>query len=149
MNLTNEQIARVFAMYVNGKCEKGHQPIKMIDPRGNKVIVTLYALSSDRQYLREAKLVLKPLSAINDEDALEVANFQGLLWHDQSEAIALGKKVAFYDRQSILHWNTYQYLVSKSYAVPLFIAPNHPDNGKDAIALGLAMDATTLQNQKS
>jgi hypothetical protein len=31
-----------------------------------------------------------------------------------------------------------QYLIQQGYAVPLFIAPGHPDNGKTAIELGLA-----------
>lgn len=31
-----------------------------------------------------------------------------------------------------------QFLIQRGYAVPLFIAPNHPANGKDAIELGIA-----------
>jgi hypothetical protein len=37
---------------------------------------------------------------------------------------------------------SFQYLISKGYAVPLFIAPSHPCNGKTAIDLELAFDQT-------
>lgn len=36
----------------------------------------------------------------------------------------------------------YQFLIQRGYAVPLFIAPGHPLNGKTAIELGLAIEIT-------
>jgi hypothetical protein len=38
----------------------------------------------------------------------------------------------------------YQYLIQQGYAVPLFYGVGHPMNGKTAIELGLALDATAI-----
>jgi hypothetical protein len=113
---------------------------------------------------------LTPLSAISDEDAIELAFKGGLAkgyeifkvyskapdtwvcvktrrkyFDDELKFNEDGYKyeevyVTFYDLKA---WQ-FQYLIQKGYAVPLFIEPNHPLNGKTAIELGLAIDKTTI-----
>lgn len=142
MELTNEQIARVFAMYLNGTAKKDMKPIRMIDPRGNKVLVTLYALSSDRAYLRDAKLLLKPLSAISDEDAIEVAKIKGFTTYVSDGLYFINHLFKNNKWNGLSTHYVIQFLIQQGYAVPCFIAPNHPLNGRTAIELGIAVDST-------
>jgi hypothetical protein len=82
--------------------------------------------------------------------------------YDSFELISLGQKYRFYfsqkgelevETENTDGWKpcqgdlitahfAYEFLRWKKYAVPLLFGPNHPSNGKTAIALRLAIDAT-------
>lgn len=65
MELTNEQIARVFAMYLG---------CYFIDEGWKESRKCLYP----HEMPHSCKLLLKPLSAITDEDAIEVAKIMDM-----------------------------------------------------------------------
>lgn len=104
-------------------------------------------------------MLLTPLSAISDEHAEEVAKMLPIsMPNSKGEFLHLngleycnrnGINVTNWVKKqlSVLVKDNYQvreYLMQKGYAVPLFIAPGHPDNSKTAIELGLAIDRTTI-----
>lgn len=165
-NLSNQEIARVFAMYYFAECTTAKYP-----PFEKGTVNTIGTIPTDADYF---KLLLTPLTAITDEHAIEVAKIispvKGKLIatkYNNSNSI---KSVLFPDNESnytrldiysdlSMGWVgknlddvdyfrmpfVIQYLISKGYAVPLFFDIGHPDNGKDAIQLGLAI--STLHNQ--
>jgi hypothetical protein len=163
IQLTNSQIAHVFAMYYGCDFWKA-TPAR---PSGNNSKMDsfwLYDIFEDNRYSNDfelCKLLLTPLSAITDEDAIEVAK----MIHPTIDADDLGYFIAqlkirpdefIYalcnpsheidtDHSPFGYFSAYQYLIQKSYAVPLFIEPNHPANGKTAIELGLALDKTQIK----
>ncbi|HRI34983.1 MAG TPA: hypothetical protein PLD02_14640 [Saprospiraceae bacterium] len=131
--LTNEEIARVFAMYYGKKTDAPH-PYD---------IVTGTMIDYISVGMLKMKLQLTPLSLISDEDAVEVAKMEdskninrGYEWLSRK-----GKVLAY---QPLKDVNAYQYLISKCYAVPLFFGINHWANGKTAIELGIAIDKTKI-----
>lgn len=79
MKLTQEQIARIFALYWWGcsfwdtKAESGEEIIK-IDSLTSS---TVWDTDGNDIPLNEIKLLLTPLPAITDEDAIEVAKLSG------------------------------------------------------------------------
>lgn len=119
--LTNEEIARVFAMYLGQKCTDWV----------NIVTYNAWLLHMCRFDL---KLLLTPLELISDEDAIEVAKMCMLPDATKFHTPEYGR--TFLDD---FNWETYQYLISKGYAVPLFFVPSHWANGKTAIELGIAI----------
>lgn len=93
------------------------------------------------------KLILKPLSAISDADAIDIAKmYGGVRCHIDDGFIQVIDKdnyVPKYLLFSVDFPNQFsQFLIQRGYAVPLFIEPGHPDNGKTAIELGLAIAKT-------
>jgi hypothetical protein len=148
-NLTNEQIARVFAMYMPVQVciadEQFKQPINLIGIEESRVLkvrdegIKLSFVVN----IEHSKLLLTPLSAISDEDAVEVAKMCQT-YHDLTDESVRLKAAAFGRRltKATIEYRTYQYLIQKGYAVPLFIEVGHPDNGKSAIELGIAIDKT-------
>lgn len=142
-NLTTEQIAKVFAMYLG--CDIQGEYLSMDIDTGIKISVPLMRklagvyqngkmmLEGGLFDLSSPKLILRPLSAITDEDT-DIAD----------EMIIEGIGSAFDDGRFV--GLTYPFLIQRGYAVPLFIAPNHPDNGKTAIELGIANEA--FKNQQ-
>jgi hypothetical protein len=205
--LTNEEIARVFAMYWGCDVE--------IDIRVNKVrkiqgvsfnaINELLFITNDGNFgLKHwiVNLLLTPLDKITDEHAIEVAkiilgdvfkNYISSIDSIKYEGKTIGKlktitcvpsnenkKIGWLDRfinfplytnPKEHHWigigninsdktrtyltkgiteysQTFQQLIIWGYAVPLFFGVNHWPNGKTAIELGIAVDKTTLQNEK-
>lgn len=114
----------------------------------------------------DIKLLLKPLSAISDEDAIEVAKMSSK-WEGEQELyriksedfgysflldikirrryregeIALNEDGYAYDSVFLTHYNMsasqFQYLISKGYSVPLLCL-----GGKTPIEAGLAVDAS-------
>lgn len=149
-NLTNTQIARVFAMYwgcsVQVKETFYWEKIKWErgDVIGNYLNTGGIHIAITNTFLR-----LTPLSAISDEDAIEVAKiFYGIDTHWKREILITDGR-RFANQLNMVSTVSdaifiYQYLIQKGYAVPLFIEVGHPDNGKDAIQLGLALDKTKL-----
>lgn len=121
--LSNEEIEKVFHLYWGNTKAK----VKETSPW----------IYGDCEYCVRAgaKLLLKPLSAITDEDAIEVAKLDLNI-----PTAETGKFIV--DRINRLGGGdnyTIQYLISKGYAVPLFFGVNHWANGKTAIELGIAL----------
>lgn len=142
--LTNEEIARVFAMYYG--CGITHNKNYTIE------VINSYMFFSE--IILKYKLLLTPLSAITDEHAIEVGKMEipegGLeyLSHDK-KTITFGRYgndgwmneyVFFDDINNFQH----QYLIQQGYAVPLWFGVNHWANGKTAIELEIAIDKTKI-----
>lgn len=140
ITLTNEQKARIFAMYLG---------CRLLAGKGTYLDLTVQRLSRilDAHFTLEGKgmsgykLLLAPLSAITDEDAIEVANM--ITKRVYNNASAAKRCVNFHTAIGFMHYAC-TYLIQSGYAVPLFIEPNHPNNGKTAIEMGIAIDKTTL-----
>lgn len=148
MELTTEQKARVFAQYIG-------QPVQLISSGEKENVIGFWntnelMLSGGFTPIADVRIILKSLSAITDEDAIEVAKLWAI-WADCADdlrgfVIDRVKWVMFSGNkpQGDMPWIVREYLIQKGYALPLFIAPDHPCNGMDAIQLGLAIDSTTL-----
>lgn len=129
--LTNEEIAKVFAMYLG--CEVTDYSGVGITGMGIDIStgISQYGVSTSGENLFDfgkVKLLLTPLSAITDE-------------HDKERTALFNS----YDDSGIAYPFMYQYLISKGYAVPLFFGINHWANGKTAIQLQIAIDKISLQ----
>jgi hypothetical protein len=138
-NLTKEQVSRVFAMYLG--CEVWEDITKhTCELVGVDATITLLASPdglAERSFSR-VKLSLTPLTAITDEHAIDVAKiFDGNYSHPNQ--IARGKYLVE-QNIGVLPYAVFQYLILKGYAVPLYMGVDHPDNGKDAIQLRLAIE---------
>jgi hypothetical protein len=166
MNLTHDQVARVFSMYLGSKVFLDET--NLAEPVDDNVF-TLIGVTTESILLQEVgvwyklfvrfgfhsivvpnKLLLKPLSAITDEDAIEFCNLFLTDEGSNGGKIETAKneiRNSFNAGIFMCEWDTYQYLIQQGYAVPIFIAPNHPDNGKTALELGLAIDTTVTKNQ--
>lgn len=175
--LSTEQKARVFAMYIgcdmkSPGSKKAH-PLTSIGkwPDGRwflNVGYQEYGLSVNTGY----KLLLRPLSAITDEDAVEVAKMFGMegglyinrigvkatVYEPAREEFIKEQQVEIYggivsfwnglqdegEYYSTNPYNVMDFLRQRGYATKLFIAPGHPCNGMTAIEIGLAIDSTTI-----
>jgi hypothetical protein len=154
-SLTNEEIARVLAMYYGCEYKKRDAYMEMN-------AFWLYNEVWENRYdddLRNCKLLLTPLSEITDEDAIEVAK----ILYPKSPITDSGMKGSgktaimwlFHYKDSLTRsvnyglsiLEVYQYLIQKGYAVPLFFGIDHPANGKTAIELGIAIDKTQIGYQ--
>jgi len=166
MELTTEQKARVFAHYI------GH-PVQIMDTGKQENIIGFrnsdeVMLSGGFTPISDIRILLKPLSAITDEDAIEVAKIA--TWDKRTMQCSawIGRAIAVHNYTTITPWddsehdtadhrkivtelNGYvgalvlQFLIQRGYAVPLFYGVGHPFNGKNAIEVGLAIDSTTIQ----
>lgn len=170
MILTNEEKAKVFAMYTNHPVHGGNPFTQLGTMQGillnRSICVGTCGLNGSIPNwikIQHCYLALTPLSDITDEHAIEVAKIRGGLFnYDESElnnesAIAYYrenmieygvKTVNFLTETNLLHAINnsifiYQYLISKGYDVPLWHGLNHPLNGKTAIDIGIAIDKTT------
>ena len=168
-NLTTEQKARIFAIYIRQTCcnIKGlSTPQKICGVNSSctdiKPDTWDYNNKPPRSWeFDELNLILRPLKSITNEDAIEVARLnedfysvyiepEDLLRDEMDEHSFLVYQRCFVDRDDRIEYvfsdclksDQFQYLIQRGYAVPLFIAPGHPDNGKTAIELGLAIDST-------
>lgn len=162
--LTNEQIARVFAMYMPCATMQGGNNFNriLVGVGGFEDAGFCYGrlknnASVANQFVSNFQLLLTPLSAISDEDACSVAEISGFR-RDSPSLLKFGKEIVtmiIYNATDFhsfwMSFDThlvifiYQYLIQKGYAVPLFMEPRHPDNGKTAIELGLAIDKSTIK----
>lgn len=111
------------------------------------------------------KLILRPLSKVTDEDAIEAAKIMGMpanaeilkIYRDRESWIEIEyrwvNEVAELNNEDgysysatgvpireVGHAVPFQFLIQRGYALPVFIAPGHPNNGKTAIELGLAIE---------
>jgi hypothetical protein len=148
--LTNEEIARVFAMYWG--CEVQHRLGET--GRIRSVVQNMaqgYEYTIVNKVIHPHTLLLTPLSKISDEDAIEVAKMYG---YDFSKKSPTASEILKWTKDSLSHFgypsagfgiryiDIFQYLIQKGYAVPLFFGIDHPLNGKTAIEIGIAIDKT-------
>lgn len=160
--LTNQEKAKVFSMYLGCPVYDSYNEKEGIlfavdiNTSGMDNIKVLHKVVWDLKYY-DCKLLLTPLSSITDDDAIEVAKIHlPIFYNDEFEfetrrevkdklfVIVFRKGGVFYEKIPIQLYScsplVFQYLVSKSYAVPLFFGINHCANGKTAIELGIAID---------
>jgi hypothetical protein len=164
--LTNVEIIRVFAMYIeceiistdiDNEMRKGY--LTGIQDMEYAEIQFIYGqhAAEDPEYklISNVNLLLTPLSKITDDHAIEVAKIES---KDFMERDILKGKYLYHKSSGgctwhnnnyihTLHYNRltarqFQYLIQQSYAVPLFFGLNHPCNSNDAIELGIAIDKT-------
>lgn len=135
--LSNEEKARVFAMYLGCECNRGCMHTSRIEQ----------TLQGDLPI--DVKLLLIPLQDITDEHTIEVGKVIGNVAHLSDDSIIHQVKEIIctnriYNMQTnvpAIRWMyAFQYLIQKGYAVPLFFGVNHPCNGKTVIELGLAIN---------
>jgi hypothetical protein len=155
--LTNEEIARVFAMYLGSACllEDGNISDKttMISLSG-QLMVDYNNIGSTEHEINYCKLLIKPLSKITDPHYVKLCK---IYYPNLDNTVEDGRELIsiLYETKSAFERNDcfdiiyiYQYLIQQGYAVPLFFGINHWANGKTAIELEIAVDKTTLQNEK-
>lgn len=140
--LTNKEIARVFAMYIG--CDAHFY---YTNPQAIRKM-TLHRMHQmfKHQYNPDVKLLLTPISKITDEHAIELCFLNGDPYAKQRTN---KKQLIEYIKNNIdyiVNQNSkvFQYLIQQGYTVPLFISLNHPCNGKDAIELAIAIDRNML-----
>lgn len=154
MELTNEQRARIFAMYWGAKIQRR----LFYASDGSLHSTNYFTVDAERltcinkhpPYNNISKaideLMLTPLHAISDEHKLSLLKIHGYTEVDSWE---LNKSLNQFDHvfrvsfnKKDMPANIYQQLILWCYAVPLFIESGHPDNGCNAIELGIAIDKT-------
>lgn len=149
--LTNEEIERVFAMYIPCKILNGIDgDLKLRDLKYTNINTYAYCK------IAEPKLLLTLLSAITDEHAAELSEalFPDGNIYDYLHGAPTGRAIVasiknnrqtntFYPHARI--FDGFQYLIQKNYAVPLFLGINHWANGKTAIELGIAIDKKAVR----
>lgn len=140
--LTNEEIARVFAMYC-----PSNDKIFINPGTGISYYGTLYQLSSMRGFMHEYRLRLTPLSAITNGHACICARLNGHVYElDKPVLLERGHELIAKLTYSIhCAYPIYTQLIVWSYAVPLFFGINHWANGKTAIELNIAVDKTKIK----
>jgi len=144
--LTNEEIARVFAMYLHSKVVFDNHIGNIHTyylPAGKYKVGKMWFVSLEDEHDKElsfsvsadkVKLLLAPLSKITDEHAMacwEVENYM-CSEHDIPYVSNLFKEMS---------GNLFQYLIQQGYSVPLFFGLNHWANGKTPIELGIAIES--------
>lgn len=147
MELSNEEKAKIFALYLGCDCIDNGAGIKRklvaiggIDNGGfcyGKLKNKAHTFAS---FVSDFKLLLKPLSSITEEDALEVGEMKGdpYIKHRPNK-----KHLIDYIRKNIDEWQEhsvkiYEYLKQRYYAVTLY------PYGKNAFEMGLAIDINTI-----
>jgi len=135
--LTNEEIARVFAMYLG--CE--------LKCSQSGALATVYHPHACADY-EHWQLLLTPLSKITDEHLVACYHLHsGLIGYDYTcdfkPALEMSRHWINMDGEKTLCKLTQlsEYLRSKGYAVPLFFGIDHWANGKTPIELGIAIES--------
>ncbi len=151
--LSNEEKAKVFAMYYGCEC-------RVTNGNPNQVLFikeiypdacTVSTKGSKGGYFNSynsVKLLLIPLANITDEDKRALSDIvtgDTTAFNDEKDYIAclLISNLVYGQmnkRAMIANIFAYQYLISKGYAVPLFFAPGHWANGKTAIELSISIE---------
>ncbi len=135
MEITNDIKAKVFAQYLGQKYNDGDLEEPQIFP------VEAETFSCFELYpngMNSAKLILKPLSAITDEDAIEVARILG--YHPTQEKGTIGRRFAnsfsevWHSQKPFDLLCAFQYLQSKGYDLPSYLL-----GGKTLHEAGLAI----------
>ena len=153
MEITNEIIIKVLVQYL------GQEMAFKTDLSLKNQKLTIYLLNTlitNGFWWRDTKLILKPLSAITDEDAIEVAKLAKPKWinlkeftvkrfitwtevnvggYDTVQIFSEGNiRQDTYEQKAIEFYRAYQYLQSKGYDLP-----NYFLGGKTLEQSGLAI----------
>lgn len=140
-SLTLGQIKKIFALY-------WEQRVLMLNLHSDRLL-----LVDHHFYVRfsfDMKLALIPLDKVSDEHAIEIGLMWGFRIDDKNRATVIEKSKHIIEgfvkitMNSLRAINIYQQLIYWGYAVPLFIEPGNPDNGKTAIELDIAIDKTLI-----
>lgn len=157
MNITPQQHVRLIAPYIDivkfqyagwGQGFPFKGITSFID--GSIYLHTYCDENKNGFHISNSKLLLKPLTEISDEDAIEAANTEFGRFRKPNEEYLKYNSSKFrraifeHNQMRFVINNTVVFLQSKGCDVPVFIEPNHPDNGKTLIELGLAIDKTTI-----
>lgn len=141
MEISNETKAKVFAQYLG---QKYKTDVPIVDPHtyiGELTPYVIYRAMDRVGWKWTFKLILKPLSAITDEDAIEVAKMDGYSTRPRHELIKIGRDVVWHEvgfcYGSRNAWQIGQYLQSKGYDLH-----NYHLDGKTLHEAGLAIYET-------
>lgn len=133
--LTNEEIAKVFALYLG--CDyhvcyniEGAQVIEKVTGKIIQDILEDAWLGENNREL----LLLTPLELISDEDYKNLVIICGFL-----DAVQYITDRDFLTGDQLQNWEVMEYLKQRGYATPLFFGVNHWANSKTAIELGIAI----------
>lgn len=127
MEITNEIKAKVFAQYFGERITIGNKDTyeSLVGIKGiNSIYTGVNPMGVDKWYkISACQLILKPLSSITDEDAIEVAK---ICYHWQKEKHTSAHGKTLINGQSYLashiDWiYTYQFLQSKGYDLPNYL----------------------------
>lgn len=127
MEISNEIKAKIFAQYFGAKCEHRVFTIERVwEDRGEfNMDCDLIELCMDDTEDYKTTLLLKPLSSITDEDAIEVAKFCHISSHKDNHVLKHeGKDLIenyLYRQSNVngINWlRVFDYLRSKGYALP-------------------------------
>jgi len=145
--LTNEEKAKIFAMYLGCKVNDGTSVTETLMGVGYlfNEYHALYAPKCSATYpIERCKLLLKSLEDITDEDsykAAEICGIDALAYGHPMETVTTSARHNIKDlveESSALH----QFLISRGYAVPIY-----PYN-KTAIQLGIAINVSSTPYQR-
>jgi hypothetical protein len=123
METSNEIISKVFAGYLGCEMifEKSGRITRLFGVTiGNNDISLMDSDSLKSYNYFPFKLLLTPLSAISDEDAIEVAKM--LDYHDSEDfSVKVFIERGIMDNKLWKRYDTYQYLQSRSYDLPHYL----------------------------
>lgn len=152
--LTNEEKARVFAMYGVCQTKKGER-LQYCGHTSNFGYAVVYKPFFESMWCGwdEILIEVKPISTITYEHAFNVAtktdytrtykkeNTDFTVGVFDERGFTIGNKAngaTFFCHS--LHWRQYEYLREEGYAVPLWFDIDHWANGKTAIELNIAIE---------
>ena len=154
MEITNEIKAKLFAQYLGQNCYRVGTPDEIL--LGVSTTTLSYADGDEHKISAPHKLILKPLSSITDEDAIDVCRLEGcwskgevnsLLKDSKEVLVSSGKHFILnleLDFKGVYKGSSrtsgadaiqvYQYLQSKGYDLPNYLL-----GGKTLKEVGLAI----------
>jgi hypothetical protein len=143
--LTNQERAKVFAMYWGGKAG-------FLNGMGNQNALSLFDCSFIAAGQIEGQLLLTPLSEINDDKIIlarivykgipETGGYSlqdAAWWFLESLQGRQIRERRYCNIRASFANEGIQYLINRGYDVPLFFDVDHWANGKTAIELGVAI----------
>lgn len=149
MELTKEQQAKVFALYLGCKF-KDYGIDEEEDNIGELIAVNSEGFCTDEYGnidipFKAIKLLLRPLSSITDKELVEVA---AIHYGYNIDTAPNRKHLLAYVKKWLpdnigKHYQMSMWGISHHFAIPLFIAIGNPLNGKNAVEIGIAEYITT------
>jgi len=129
--LTNEEIAKVFAMYFGQNIVTSNN-----GGNGSPIHNALALYTTGMLKIKTCKLLLMPLSEMTNDNVKQVIKMER----------RYGLKCLDDILQNVyrLTYPTYIFLQSMGYDTPIYFSPNHLGNGKTAIELGIAIDKNKI-----
>ena len=141
MKITDEIKTKVIAQYIGQRMLSGHYLIGICFGDKEERPLLLSEKQNSTQLDWEAtfemdSLLLKPLSSITDEDAIEVAKIEGFIDGKNYSLLLIGlSRIKSLERNQLdMNWKAYQYLQSKGYDMPNYLL-----GGKTLQESGLAI----------